>query len=107
MTEKRPGSAPGVGLIEVSVKRELTVTMNQRYKTLKRARQLNDPLLWDDYKRLRNKVSTMTKKAKADYYSKLFDEVKSAAAYWSLLETTEKDIRNNKSKQTSPPIKEG
>ena len=36
--------------------------MNQRYKTLKRARQLNDPLLYDDYRRLRNKVSTMTKK---------------------------------------------
>ena len=62
--------------------------MNQRYKTLKRARQLNDPLLWDNYKRLRNKVSTMTKKAKADYYSNLFDEVKSAAAYWGLLKKT-------------------
>ena len=62
--------------------------MNQRYKTLKRARQLNDPLLWDVYIRLRNKVSTMTKKAKADYYSNLFDEVKSAAAYWRLLKKT-------------------
>ena len=62
--------------------------MNQRYKTLKRARQLNDPLLWDNYKRLRNKVSTMTKKAKADYYSNLFHEVKSAVAYWRLLEKT-------------------
>ena len=71
--------------------------------TLKRARQLNDPLLWDNYKRLRNKVSTMTKKAQADYYSNLFDDVKSTAAYWG---TTEKDIRK-KSKQTSPPIKEG
>ena len=27
----------------------------------------------------------MTNKAKADYYSNLFDEVKSAAAYWRLL----------------------
>ena len=34
---------------------------------------------------LRNKVSAMTKKAKADYYSNLFDEVKTAAAYWRLL----------------------
>ena len=59
--------------------------MNQRYKALKKARQLNDPLLWDDYRRLRNKVSTMTKNAKADYYSNLFDEVKTAAAYWRLL----------------------
>ena len=58
---------------------EIRITMNQRYKTLKRARQLNDPLLWDVYIRLRNKVSTMTKKTKDDYYSNLFDEVKSAA----------------------------
>ena len=56
--------------------------------TLKRARQLNDPLLWDNYKRLRNKVSTMTKKAQADYYSNLFDDVKSTAAYWKLLKKT-------------------
>ena len=50
------------------ITKEIRTTMNQRYKTLalKRARQLNDPLLWDDYRRLRNKVSTMTKKAKAD-----------------------------------------
>ena len=27
----------------------------------------------------------MTKKAKADYYSNLFDEVKTATAYWRLL----------------------
>ena len=59
--------------------------MNHRYKALKKARELNDPLIWDDYRRLRNKVSTMTKKAKADYYSNLFDEVKTAAAYWRLL----------------------
>ena len=46
----------------------------------------------------------MTKKAKADYYSNLFDEVKTAAAYWRLLK---KSIRNNKTKQTRKPIKEG
>ena len=46
------------------ITKEIRITMNQRYKTLKRAHQLNDPLLWDAYKRLRNKVSTMTKKPK-------------------------------------------
>ena len=64
--------------------------MIQRYKTLKRARQLNDPLLWDDYRRLRNKVSTMTKMPKADHYSNLFDEVKTAAAYFWRLQTRSK-----------------
>ena len=72
--------------------------MNQRYNTLKRARQLNDPLLWDDYSRLTNKVSTMTKKAKADYdyHSKLFDEVKSPAAYWRLLKKTSGTTKVNR-----------
>ena len=59
--------------------------MNQRYKTLKRARKLNDPLLWDDYR------------AKADYYSNLFDEVKSAAAHWRLLKKASGTTKVNRS----------
>ena len=70
--------------------------MNQRYKTLKRVHQLNDPLLWDDYRRLGNKVSTMTKKARADYYSNLFYEVKSTAAYWRLLKITSGTTKVNR-----------
>ena len=31
--------------------KEIRITLNQRYKTLKRARQLNDPQLWDDYRK--------------------------------------------------------
>lgn len=49
--------------------------MNQRYKALNKAREVNDPRLWEDYRSLRNKVSTMTKRAKAEYYSNLFEEV--------------------------------
>ena len=66
--------------------------MNQRYKTLERARQLNDPQPWDDYRRLRNKLSIMTKKARAN----LFDEVKSAAAYWRLLKQTSGTTKVNR-----------
>ena len=36
----------------------------------------------------RNKLSTRMKKAKADYYSNLFDEVDTAVAYWRLLKKT-------------------
>ena len=67
------------------ITKEIRTTMNHRYKALKKTRQLNNPLLWDDYRRLRNKVSPMTKKAKADYYSNLLDEVKTADTYWRLL----------------------
>lgn len=70
--------------------------MNQRYKTLKKARDLNDPLLWEEYRRLRNKVSTMTKKAKAEYYSNLFDKVKTAAAYWRLLKKASGTTKSNR-----------
>ena len=45
------------------ITKEVRISMNQRYKTLKRAHQLNNPLLRDDYRRLRNKVSTMTRKS--------------------------------------------
>ena len=36
----------------------------------------------------RNKISTMMKNLKADYYSNLFDEVDTAAAHWRLLKKT-------------------
>ena len=52
------------------ITKEIRITRNQRYKTLKRTRQLNDPLLWDDY------------------CSILFVEVKSVAAYWRILKKT-------------------
>ena len=38
----------------------------------------------------------MTNKAKADYYSNLFDEVKSAAAYWRLLKKTSGTTKVNR-----------
>ena len=38
----------------------------------------------------------MTKKAKADYYSNLFDEAKSAAAYWRLLKKTSGTTKVNR-----------
>ena len=43
-----------------------------------------------------SKVSTMTKKAKDYYYSNLFDEVKSAAAYWRLLKKTSGTTKVNR-----------
>ena len=36
----------------------------------------------------RNKVSTMIKNLKADYYSNLFEEVDTPAPYWRLLKKT-------------------
>lgn len=56
------------------ITKDIRITTNQRYKALKKTRALNDPILWEDYRSLRNKVSTVTTKAKAEYYSNLFDE---------------------------------
>ena len=36
----------------------------------------------------KSKVSTMIKNLKADYYSNLFEEVDTSAAYWRLLKKT-------------------
>ena len=47
----------------------------------------------------RNKVSTVMKKAKADYYSNLFDEVDTAAAYWRLLKKTSATTKVNRQAQ--------
>ena len=44
----------------------------------------------------RNKVSTMMKKLKADYYSNLFDEVDTAAAYWRLMKKTSGTTKVNR-----------
>ena len=44
----------------------------------------------------RNKVSTMMKKFKADYYFNLFDEVDTAAAYWRLLKKTSGTTKVNR-----------
>ena len=44
----------------------------------------------------RNKVSTTMQKLKADYYSNLFDEVNTAAAYWRLLEKTSGTTKVNR-----------
>ena len=38
----------------------------------------------------------MTKKTKDDYYSNLFDEVKSSAAYWRLLKKTSGTTKVNR-----------
>lgn len=38
----------------------------------------------------------MTKKAKADYNSNLFDEVKTAAAYWRLLKKASRTTKVNR-----------
>ena len=44
----------------------------------------------------RNKVSTMMKKFKADYYFNLFDEVDTPAAYWRLLKRTSGTTKVNR-----------
>ena len=41
--------------------------------------------LWSDYKRARDKVTSDLRRAKALYFSKMFNEVKSSSAYWKLV----------------------
>ena len=59
--------------------------MNRRFKLFKRAKSSNDPVLWSDYKIIRNEVTNDVRMAKCNYYKGLFDEVKNICTYWKLI----------------------
>ena len=59
--------------------------MNRRYKLFRKAINKKCPLLWQEYKRARNEVTSALRLAKASYFSKILDEVKNTTMYWKLL----------------------
>ena len=59
--------------------------MNQRYKLFKAAVTSKSGKLWSAYKIARNKVTSVLRRAKALYSSKMFNGVKSSSAYWKLV----------------------
>ena len=59
--------------------------MNRRYKLLRKVINTKCPLLWQEYKRARNEVTSALRLAKASYFFKMFDEVKNTTMYWKLL----------------------
>ena len=59
--------------------------MNRRYKLFRKAINTKCPLLWQEYKRARNEVTSALRLAKASYFSKILDEVKNTTMYWKLL----------------------
>ena len=59
--------------------------MNRRYKLYRKAMNTKCPLLWQEYKRARNEVTSALRLAKASYFSNMFHEVKNTTMYWKLL----------------------
>ena len=59
--------------------------MNRRYKLLRKVINTKCPLLWQEYKRARNEVTSALRLAKASYFSNMFDGVKNTTMYWKLL----------------------
>ena len=59
--------------------------MNLRYKTLLRAKRLNNQHLWAEYRSLRNTVTNQVRTAKTEFYMSLFNEVKDCKTYWNLV----------------------
>ena len=57
--------------------------------------------LWSDYKRARNKVPSALRRAKALYFSKMFNEVKSSSAYWKLV----KDATSSRVRKPIGPLR--
>ena len=64
---------------------EIRYKMNRRYKLFKKAVNTKCPILWQEYKRARNEVTSALRIAKANYFSNMFDEVKNTTMYWKLL----------------------
>jgi len=59
--------------------------MNRRLKLYKEAVKTKDDKLWQDYKSLRNSITTDVRRAKAAYFASQVDEVKTSSAYWRLV----------------------
>ena len=59
--------------------------MNRPYKLFRKAINTKCPLLWQEYKRARNEVTSALRLAKASYFSNTFDGVKNTTMYWKLL----------------------
>ena len=75
--------------------------MNQRYKLFRKAINTKCPLLWQEYKRARNEVTSALRQAEASYFSNMFDEVKNTTMYWKLL----KKATNPTQSKTISPLK--
>ena len=55
---------------------DIRLAMNRRYKLVKSAVTSKNVKLWWDYKRARNNVTSDLRRAKASYFSKMFNEVR-------------------------------
>ena len=75
--------------------------MNWRYKLFRKAINTKCPLLWQEYKRARNEVTSALRLAKASYFFNMFDEVKNTTMYWKLL----KKATNPTQPKTIGPLK--
>ena len=75
---------------------DIRYKMNRRYKLFKAAASTKCPQQWTEYKRVRNEVTSVLRKAKAAYFSKMFSEVKNTRVYWNLImKATNPKIRKN------------
>jgi hypothetical protein len=75
---------------------DIRYKMNQRYKLFKTAIATKDPMVWKEYKKVRNEITLALRQAKASHYSDMFKEVKNTKAYWNLLnKATKPTVQNN------------
>ena len=73
----------------------------KRFKVFKEAILTKRADKWSQYKKIRNEVISDIRKAKASYFSNMFNEVKDAGAYWNLI----KKATNQNIKHKIGPLK--
>ena len=64
---------------------EIRRNMNYRYKLFKTAMRTKDVTAWAKYKKVRNEITALLRRAKASFFREKIDSVKSTAAYWKIL----------------------
>jgi len=63
----------------------IRLKINLRYKLFKLAVNTKCPQSWNEYKRIRNEITTDLRQAKAMNFNELFTEIKTTRAYWNLV----------------------
>ena len=67
--------------------------MNERYKLLRLAKRTKDSNLQRRYRQARNEVTTELRRAKAEYFATMSNEVTDCRKYWKLVKTAAGDTQ--------------
>jgi hypothetical protein len=81
---------------------EIRIKMNKRFKLFRKAISIKEQQAWNEYKAIRNVITTDIRKAKQNDFQNKVKEVKNTRDYWNILNIATKDTGK---KSTIGPLK--